>query len=654
MSKRTGPDGTGPVRAGPARTGSGKGSSSRAGPTKAGSRGGPERGPGKTDSAYSLKDAIRAGVKRDYPQAARILTDILSGPDAPPEAYLFLGRSLHALKDYSRALASFNDYIRLEPHSGQGYFFAGRSYLALGMPNRAVPILKKALDITPRNVAAMAMLGMAWLKSRHSEKAAELLQQAVETAAEQKLPRPVQQRVYHAYINALFIRGIRLCRMENYEQGMRMLRFVMDNSPNARDIPLLHLELGRACRELGLLEEALEHYTQASTHAPRDLRIRWYRASILMALGQSARALEEVEQIRSVDSGLPDLPWNSETVDFFMIRSFLETGEWRRAADACRDWLKSRKSGKGAAIHTAGNTSDAMIHIMYAEALRNLKDFTAALNHLNQAAKNQGDEIQIQYERLLVAWEGENWKALKNTLGKLSSLGADKDLIKRFTILLKAKTGDNDRKILGLLQDAVRTLGPEPELMYALGERYLKIGLIDESLSWFRKTRQVQKSHERAYLGEIAALEALSAEAAGAGKTAKAGKAPADERAGAELRAAYNRYLRLWPDNFWIRRDRALFLIHNFEYEEAVKELERLLVWEPSNPSLRRVLAYGYRKTGRFREAAMFLKSLLKENPRNLQLMLEFAGCLERAGASYYAGIVRDQYRRELEKRGKR
>ncbi|GHV60865.1 hypothetical protein AGMMS49587_03570 [Spirochaetia bacterium] len=626
------------------------------------SGGGGPAGTGR-GSAGALEDAVLAGSRREYGEAVRILIGILSDPDAPAEAYLFLGRSLHALKDYSRALAVFNDYIRLKPRSGQGYFFAGRSYLALGMPNRAVPILKKALDLAPKNAAFMAILGAAFLKARRSAQAAETLRQAVETAAEQNLSQAEQRRVYHAYINALFIRGIRLCRQENYELGIQMLRFVMENGPEGvRDIPLLTLEMGRACRELGLLDEALEYYTQALTRAPQDLRIRWYRASILMALGNTAGALQEIEHIRSVDAGLPDLPWNSETVDFFMIRSFLETGEWRRAADGCRDWIKARsgggqQGGQGPDAGGAGRRNDALVHTMYAEALRNLKNYKSALNHLDRAAKMQGDETQIQYERLLVAWEGKDWKVLKSALRRLSALRGDENVIRRFTILYKINTGTDDQEVLGLLQEAVRTLGPEPEIMYALGERYLKVGLIPEALSWFRKTCRVQEDHERAYLGEIAALEVLSVPPPGAAVMAantyhdiraageqlrkiRAAEQRAAEQWKTELGSAYDRYVRRWPDNQSIRRDRALYLIHTFKYEEAVKELETLLPWEPGNPSLRRVLAYGYRKTGRYREAAVFLKSLLKEKPRDIELLLEYSGCLERAGAGVYAVAV--------------
>jgi Flp pilus assembly protein TadD len=147
-------------------------------------------------------------------------------------------------------------------------------------------------------------------------------------------------------------------------------------------------------------------------------------------------------------------------------------------------------------------------------------------------------------------------------------------------------------------------------------------------MNWFEKTLKLKPDHEEARLGEIAALEALDTQEAGP-----------PEEAGL-LEKAYNAYLERWPDNFSIRRERALFLIRVCEYAEAAEDLEKLLVWEPSNPSLRRVLAYAYRKTGRYREAAVFLKALLREKPKDIELLVEYSGCLERAGAVHYAVSV--------------
>ena len=573
--------------------------------------------------------AAESGKKGNYQQAVKILRDLISETDAPPEAWLLLGRSLHALKDYSRALAAFHDYTKQRPEAGEGYLFTGRTYLTLGMPYKAVPFLRRALENSPGDSRTKALLGTAYLRSKHSQAAVQMLEEAVESA-------PADKRIYRAYLNALLVRGIRLCSIDDYELGLQMLRFVLENGAESgmADNTFLRLELGMAARETGRLEEALQHYTaalklskgpgnsQGYTISDGDRRIRWSRASILMALGKTTEAVKEIEKIRSHDAGVPELPWNSELVDLFLIRSFIESGEWRRAADSCRNWLRTRED-------SGGNTRP-IIHALCAEALRNLQNYKAAHNHLQRALEEEPDELEFWYADILVSWEGEDYKSLKKALRSVKSLGGDSDIIRRFEILCRVRTADDTKGIITLLQNAIRQLGPEPELMHALGEAYLKAGLLEEAFGWFNKTVNLKKDHERAWLGKIAALEALLA---AGGQEAQ------------ELDSLYRAYLEKWPDNSNIRRDRALFLVKTFEYAEAALELERLLVWEPSNPSLRRVLAYSYRKTGRYREAAVFLKALLKEKPADIELLIEYSGCLERAGGEKYAVAVLEKAR---------
>jgi tetratricopeptide (TPR) repeat protein len=576
--------------------------------------------------------AAAAGKRGDYRRAIKILAGILWESDAPAEAWLLLGRSFHGLKNFSRALAAFNDYLKLKPESGEGYFFAGRTYLTIGMPYKAVPLLRKSLEYNPGDPETMALLGIAYLKSKHSQAALDMLQGAVEKTGTGKLSERENRRIYRAYLNALLVRGIRLCGLGDYDLGLQMLRFVLENGKDfGITSPFLFLELGRACRETGRMEEALEHYTRALKLAPDDRRIRWSRSSILMALGRNREALQEIDRIRAREPGLPELPWNSELVDLFMIRSFMEAGEWRRAAAACGDWLKIR-NGASNGTSAGSSAGSPMVHAICAEALRNLRDFSSAHNHLLRAIEKEPEEFSFRYADILVSWEGRDWKALKKALREAGALGGDENIIRRFSVLLEARTLEDEKKILPLLQNAVRTLGPEPELMYELAGAYLKAGFLEEARNWFHKTIIVKGSHEEAWLGEIAALEAIAARDAGASSAQ-------------ELGSLYDRYLEIWPDNYNIRRDRALFLIRICDYAGAAEELEKLLVWEPSNPSLRRVLAYAYRKTGRYREAAVFLKALLKEKPKNIELLLEYSGCLERAGAAPYAAKVLEKAR---------
>jgi tetratricopeptide (TPR) repeat protein len=330
-----------------------------------------------------------------------------------------------------------------------------------------------------------------------------------------------------------------------------------------------------------------------------------------MALGRNVEAREEIEKIRFADKDLPELPWNSELVDLFMIRSFLDTGEWRKAAASCRNWLNLRED-------------QPIIRALYAEALRNLGSYEEAHNHIQRALDKAPRELEFWYAGILVSWERMDFKSLKRALRTIEGLDGDQTIISRFKILLRAKTGEDHKAIIKLLQNAIRSLGPEPELMYALGELYLKTGLLEESLNWFKKTLILKEDHQKAQLAGIAALEALLAED---GRRPWAG----------ELASFYERYLESWPANTNIRRERAMFLVKTFDFGRAIPELEKLLALESSNPGLRRLLAYAYRKAGRFREAAVYLNALLRERPWDIELLLEYVGCLERAGSAGYA-----------------
>jgi tetratricopeptide (TPR) repeat protein len=551
-----------------------------------------------------IQKALELGRQRNYSAAAQLLEEVLARQEAvEPEVVLLLGRAYHTLQHYPRALALFRDYIHLEPNSALGYFFAGRTYLALGMNQHALPLLRKALDLRPNEPQFLAMLGIACLKTKRSREAVEYLQKAVELA-------PENQKFYRSYLNALLVRGIKLSRSGETDLGTQMLQFVLDNGLEA---PLPHLELGRIYRELGHYDLALGHYTAACKLAPDDISIRWYRATLLMALNKTQDALEEIETIRELGGDVPDVSWNAELVERFMIRSFLAEGAWSRAAKACGLWLRKRGP-------------DPMVHAMYAEALRNMGDLDTANNHLTKALEMAGQQVELRYAQLMLAWEREDWNTLHKTLTILQRLNGDPAIIQRFTALFIDHTSQDDRAVISHLQQAIRATGPSPELMFALAQRYFHIGLPELAEGWYQRTIQIQPLHERAYLGSIASLEQLVQDG--------------EKNAVEQLIERYKAYLERWPDNRNIRREYALFLVKQERFEIAQTELESLFAWDVTNMTLRRLLAYVYRKNRRYRDAAILLKGVLKEDPQNIPVLLEFIGCLDRSNMKQYSYTI--------------
>jgi len=264
-----------------------------------------------------------------------------------------------------------------------------------------------------------------------------------------------------------------------------------------------------------------------------------------------------------------------------------------------------------------------MVHAMYAEALRNMGDLERAYNHLSKALEIASQQIELRYAQLMLAWEREDWETLQKTLSILQRMNGDPAIIQRFRALAIDHASQDDKAVIAQLQQAIRNTGPSPELMFALAQRYFHIGLPDLAEGWYGRTIQVQALHERAYLGSIASLELLVQE----GQTDVVDT----------LIHRYKAYLERWPDNRRIRREFALFLVKQQQYEAAQSELEDLLTWETDNRTLRRLLAYVYRKNRRYRDAAILLKGVLKEDPQNIGLLLEFIGCMDRSNLKKYS-----------------
>jgi tetratricopeptide (TPR) repeat protein len=557
-----------------------------------------------------LAAAKAAGEQGDYRSAVLLLEELIAGEEAPAAAWLYLGRALHALGEYGRALAAFGDYIIQRPNAPAGSFFAGRTYLALGFPGRAVRLFERARDAGGRP-EVLGFLGAAQLKAHRAGAAVETLQAAVEAL-------PKNRRIYRAYLNALFIRGAQLCRAEDYDLGAQMLRFVLENGADAgfSPGPLLYLELGRACRETGRLEEAAEHYGKALELAGGDEGIRWARAAVFLELGQTKEARAEIAHING--AAAPPAGLTAELAEFRLIQNRMDGGRWKEAARLCRGWIRNRGASAG-------------IHALYAEALRNLRRYPAALRHLERAVEN--DERPEFLEAIIhCAWEARDLPRLSAALRRLDKLGGSRRVITRFSALLASASEGDPKETLAKLQDAVRVSGPDAELVNALGRAYLALGFLDEAASWFGKTLLLNEDDEEAHLGVVAAREALFAESAKGGR--------ANAAAARALEAAYAGYLARWDDNRAVRRDEALFLIKTCRYEQAVPRLEALLAWDSGSRGLRRLLAYACRKTGRWREAASLLRALLRESPGDLPVLLDFAYCAEKAGGAASARLI--------------
>jgi tetratricopeptide (TPR) repeat protein len=150
---------------------------------------------GRKNYAHELKQAVAAGQARDYRKAVDILLGIISESDSEPKAYLYLGRSYHALGRHDLAVQYLSYFVKREKTSGAGFFFLGRSYLASGFYREAIGFLKRALELSGGSAQIKSYIGIAYLKLKRPDLSIRYLGEAVEGLPEKKrCTQPISTR----------------------------------------------------------------------------------------------------------------------------------------------------------------------------------------------------------------------------------------------------------------------------------------------------------------------------------------------------------------------------------------------------------------------------------------------------------------------------
>jgi tetratricopeptide (TPR) repeat protein len=100
---------------------------------------------------------------------------------------------------------------------------------------------------------------------------------------------------------------------------------------------------------------------------------------------------------------------------------------------------------------------------------------------------------------------------------------------------------------------------------------------------------------------------------------------------------AYAAYLEAYPDNSKIRREYVSSLSARGDWAAVAAQLELGIPYGEMGEPSRRLLAVSYRNAGRYRDAAVAYRDLLREEPASGDLLVGLAYCLDREGLADYA-----------------
>jgi tetratricopeptide (TPR) repeat protein len=555
-----------------------------------------------------LKAAIQAGEARDYPKAAELLNLLLARTDSLPEAFLFLGRAYYALGEHGRAIQAFRRFLREGGDAAAGLFFLGRSYLACGRASEAARCLRKSAETDPGKAPTWAFLGAALLKLHRTKTAVDCLERAITLA-------PQDKRIYRGYLNALYARGVRLLARGDADMARQVLGFAITNGLDGAAIRLWR---AKALRESGNIPEAIRDCEAALAAAPGDPSIRWVRAGLLLASGRGPEALHEFEAIRAKHPELPAFPADDRSLARLRASVAFREGRYKEAVSDCMPLLRA-------------DPKDAALRSIAAESLRALGELERSRDHWMRAIEAAPKESEFRLGLALVLYDLGDYEASLKAAERARKLGAEASEIDYYTVLCRSRLGEDPARLIPLLQSLLRSRGgrgeggdpsrPTPgvdlRLMFALGEALYRSGRPDLASGWFEKVLSLVPDHELSLLYRISVAESLGNEA--------------------DREKAYAAYLEAYPDNAKLRREYVSSLSALGDWAGAAAQLELGIPYGEMGERSRRLLAVSYRNAGRYREAAVAYRDLLREEPGSGDLLAGLAYCLDREGQAAYA-----------------
>ena len=321
---------------------------------------------------------------------------------------------------------------------------------------------------------------------------------------------------------------------------------------------------------------------------------------VLLAQGAKAAAADEIKAgTKLLNSSVAPGGTPAEVLRFITVNLFRE-GRYREAIFY-----------GGRLLRAAYN--DPQMHALLAEAYRNLGDRAKARNHYLRAIEGDKTSLELRYGLLAVLWEMGEYDDLKRAAARILQRDRTDGPAHYFHSLALSRTGAAIEQVLAELQEQIRVRGPEPVLMAELAAAYVRAGLPELAEGWYTRSMKLNPPTPEMLLALGQVYETL-------GKTGS-------------LSGIYGRYLELRPDDRPVRRRLVRLLLAQEDFEAAALQIALLLPVEPRNERLKSALAVCYRRTGKYAEALILIRELLRDSPSSADYMKAAVYCLDRMGA---------------------
>lgn len=543
-----------------------------------------------------LNLAIDAGRRRDYRSSIKYLNKIITKTDTIPEAFLYMGRCCHCLKDYYTAIYYFLFFLSFRKNSAAGNFFTGRAYICCGLPQNALPYLEKAASLAPQNPMILSFLGSVYLKTKKTDKAVTTLEKAVSIA-------PENRQIYTGYLNALLTKGFNEFNRENFEDTRQIFEFLL--KIHGRSLPL-HVYLGFIYREKGDYENALKHYDAAISEKPNDTTLLIQHLSVLKALGKNDEYIEELARLCMLRPEYENISFTSEEKNRVLAVEMFRKKDYMKALFFAVKTLRA-------------DPDDMEMHLLIGDAYMQLGDLKKAENHFKRVSGRNKTSKEARYGLVMVYWLTGDFKKALTQANSLIKLEGKKGIGTYYKALALSKLNFPVEKTIPAIHEAIKIFPPDQHLFISLGEEYLKAKRADLSEGWYKRAMKLSPKNRKIYTGLLKTYHALEENE--------------------NITDTFVNYLSLFPNDMRIRGYFIHHLYKNGMYDEAAKEIIKEISSKRNDLKLLRLLGFCMRKKGDFDKSLIIFRQLLKLNPHDISALKNYAVAVEKAESPEKAGL---------------
>jgi tetratricopeptide (TPR) repeat protein len=366
-------------------------------------------------------DEVKAALKRD---------------PRNPKLWVDLGLVFWDTNDYSNALQSFQQAVKVGPSSAEAHNWFGVALMQRGDFPSAITEFRKAISLNPKYLRAYTNLGSALSKSGNLAEGVRVFQKAV----------ALEPDSLAAHLNL----GIALRENGDAKDALVHLRRVARAEPSN---PKLQYEIGQALEQTGDLAGAVAAYERA-------LKINPALAEAYYALGvalkqQSAASHKPASSLFTNDS-------------YQQAQQDVAKGDW---VDAKQELEKSLQANE--------NNADA--HSLLGYILGQQGDLPSALEHLQRSVALRPESADAHYNLGAALWfSGSSQKAISQLE---SSVRLDPAAGSSYALLALAqrKTG-NLEGARANLERALALLPPVAANYIDFGIIFLREGELDKAM----------------------------------------------------------------------------------------------------------------------------------------------------------------------------